>query len=71
MLEAATRLHAYAVNPRCDLVTPDLCIAAHARGFKVLVWTVDRPEQMRALIEAGVDGIMTNYPDRMRSVLDA
>lgn len=71
MLEAASRLHAYAVNPRFDLATPDLCIAAHARGFKVLVWTVDQPEQMRALIEAGVDGIMTNYPDRMRSVLDA
>lgn len=71
MLEAAARLHAYAVNPRFDLATPDLCIAAHARGFKVLVWTVDQPEQMRALIEAGVDGIMTNYPDRMRSVLDA
>ncbi len=71
MLEAAARLHAYAVNPRFDLATPDFCIAAHARGFKVLVWTVDRPEQMRALIDAGVDGIMTNYPDRMRSVLDA
>jgi glycerophosphoryl diester phosphodiesterase len=71
MLEAAARLHAYAVNPRCDLATPDFCIAAHARGFKVLVWTVDAPGQMLALIDAGVDGIMTNYPDRMRSVLGA
>jgi glycerophosphoryl diester phosphodiesterase len=71
MLEAAARLHAYAVNPRYDLATRDLCAAAHERGFKVLVWTVDAPEAMRALIDAGVDGIMTNYPDRMRSVLDA
>ncbi|MFZ0660658.1 MAG: glycerophosphodiester phosphodiesterase family protein [Candidatus Binataceae bacterium] len=71
MLEAAARLHAYAVNPRRDLATPDFCIAAHARGFKVLVWTVDAPAQMLALIDAGVDGIMTNYPDRMRSVLGA
>lgn len=71
MLEAATRMNAYAVNPRYDLATPEFCAAAHERGFKVLVWTVDVPEAMRMLIEAGVDGIMTNYPDRMRSVLGA
>jgi glycerophosphoryl diester phosphodiesterase len=69
MLEAAERMHAYAINPRYDLVTRDLCAAAHEHGFKVLVWTVDVPEAMRILIDAGVDGIMTNYPDRTRSVL--
>ncbi|HVA77745.1 MAG TPA: glycerophosphodiester phosphodiesterase family protein [Candidatus Binataceae bacterium] len=68
MLEAAQRMHAYAVNPRFDLATREFCAAAHERGFKVFVWTVDAPEAMRALIDAGVDGIMTNYPDRMRSV---
>lgn len=71
MLEAAARMHAYAINPRYDLVTPGLCTTAHERGFKVLVWTVDVPDAMRTLIDAGVDGIMTNYPDRMRSVLGA
>ncbi len=40
-----------------------------ARGLKVLVWTVDAPEAMRILIAAGVDGIMTNYPARLRDVL--
>jgi len=33
------------------------------------VWTVDKPEDMRALISAGVDGIMTNYPARLREVV--
>ncbi len=63
MLDAAQRMHAYAVNPRFDLATRAFCAAAHERGFKVFVWTVDAPEAMRALIDAGVDGIMTNYPD--------
>jgi glycerophosphoryl diester phosphodiesterase len=35
----------------------------------VLVWTVDAPELMRLLIGYGVDGIMTNYPARLREVL--
>jgi glycerophosphoryl diester phosphodiesterase len=69
MLEAAARMKAYAVNPRFDLATRELCDAAHARGFKVLVWTVDEHDAMRVLIDAGVDGIMTNYPERLRDVL--
>jgi glycerophosphoryl diester phosphodiesterase len=33
------------------------------------VWTINEPEQMRRLISAGVDGIMTDYPDRLVAVL--
>jgi glycerophosphoryl diester phosphodiesterase len=69
MLDTAARLSAYAVNPRYDLVTSELCDTAHARGLKVLVWTVDAPELMRLLIGCGVDGIMTNYPARLQEVL--
>ena len=70
MLDAAARLSAYAINPRFDLVTRELCDMAHARALKVLVWTVDAPELMRLLIGWGVDGIMTNYPARLREVLN-
>jgi glycerophosphoryl diester phosphodiesterase len=69
MFDAAAQLSAYAVNPRYDLVTSELCNTAHARGLKVLVWTVDVPELMRLLIGCGVDGIMTNYPARLQEVL--
>jgi glycerophosphoryl diester phosphodiesterase len=37
--------------------------AAHARGVRVDVWTVDEPEMIRALANAGVDAIVTNVPD--------
>jgi glycerophosphoryl diester phosphodiesterase len=35
----------------------------------VVAWTINEPEQMRRLIAAGVDGIITDYPDRLLSVL--
>ncbi|MGO9607230.1 MAG: glycerophosphodiester phosphodiesterase [Candidatus Binataceae bacterium] len=66
MFEVAARLGAYAINPRFDLATRDFCETAHGHGLKVLVWTVDAPGTMRMLIDNGVDGIMTNYPERMR-----
>lgn len=68
LLAAATEIEAYSIHPRHDLVTEDLCIAAHQRGLSVYTWTVDDPAVMRRLIAEGVDGIMTNYPDRLRSV---
>jgi glycerophosphoryl diester phosphodiesterase len=65
----AVAMRAYAINPHFEIVTADLCIAAHQRGFKVYTWTVDSEPKMRALIESGVDGIMTNYPERLRAVM--
>ena len=44
--------------------------AAHAHGLAVQVWTVDEPEQMRALIARGADGIQTDRPDLLRALLD-
>jgi glycerophosphoryl diester phosphodiesterase len=50
-------------------LTPALVRDAHAIGIGVLPWTVDAPEDMRRLIDMGVDGIITDYPDRLRRVL--
>ena len=69
LLDAASAMRAHAVNPRYDLADVAFCREAHARGLAVLVWTVDVPAAMRTLIDAGVDGIMTNYPARLRDVL--
>ncbi len=43
---------------------------AHGLGLEVVVWTVNDPARMRALIDLGVDGIITDYPGRLRRVLD-
>jgi len=42
---------------------------AHAHGLKVIPWTCDDPATMEALIDLGVDGIITDYPDRLRAIL--
>jgi glycerophosphoryl diester phosphodiesterase len=42
---------------------------AHALGLKVLPWTVNDRPGMRRLIDLGVDGIITDYPDRLREVM--
>jgi len=51
------------------LVTPRFVRAAHARAIAVQVWTVDDPAQMTALLDMGVDGLMTDHPTRLRDVL--
>lgn len=41
--------------------------SAHARGLKVWVYTIDDPELARHLVAAGVDGVITNDPERLRN----
>jgi glycerophosphoryl diester phosphodiesterase len=42
---------------------------AHRLGLTVVVWTVNDPKDMASLAELGVDGIVTDYPNRLREVL--
>lgn len=65
----ALRVGARQVAPRADLVTPELIERAHGEGLQVVTWTANDPDHMRALIAAGVDGIMTDYPERLVRVV--
>ena len=51
-----------------DLNAQDLAVA-HGLGLKVLPWTVNERSDMSRLIDLGVDGIITDYPDRLRGVM--
>jgi glycerophosphoryl diester phosphodiesterase len=48
---------------------PDDVAAAKALGLKVIPWTVNERTDMERLIALGVDGIITDYPDRLRAVM--
>jgi len=50
-------------------VTAENVKEAHALGLKVIPWTVNSPAEMGRLIDLGVDGLITDYPDRARPVL--
>ncbi len=50
-------------------VDEDSIKLAHELGLRVNVWTVNEPDRMRQLIMMGVDGIITDYPDRLRRLL--
>ena len=45
--------------------------AIHARGWKAWVWTVDDPRRMEQLVQAKVDGIITNRPSLARQTINA
>jgi glycerophosphoryl diester phosphodiesterase len=57
------------LSPEYPLVDRALVDRAHTLGLNVFPWTVDRADDMRAQIADGVDGIITNYPATLRSVL--
>ena len=55
--------------PHFTGITKEFVEAARERNLKVHVWTVNEAAEMRRLLEAGVDGIMTDYPDRLLSLI--
>jgi glycerophosphoryl diester phosphodiesterase len=46
-----------------------LLAEAQGLGLKVIPWTVNNPADMARLMDWGVDGIITDYPDRLRELM--
>ena len=53
------------INPESAFVTKRLVRGAHEKGLKVFVWTLDDPKKIEKIKALGVDGIFSNYPDRL------
>ncbi|HMI53952.1 MAG TPA: glycerophosphodiester phosphodiesterase family protein [Candidatus Saccharimonadales bacterium] len=64
-LDAALEVGARQVVVRGDLVTPWMIAEARRKDLQVVCWTINHPAHMRSLVAAGVDGIMSDYPDRL------
>jgi glycerophosphoryl diester phosphodiesterase len=64
-IERALEVGARQLAVRANLVTPALLAEARKKDLQVVCWTVNHPAHMRLLMEAGVDGIMSDYPDRL------
>jgi glycerophosphoryl diester phosphodiesterase len=63
---AARDVAAAFVSPSDGMTSPSVVTAAHEAGLGVIVWTVNDPDEMHALDELGVDGIVTDRPDLLR-----
>jgi glycerophosphoryl diester phosphodiesterase len=63
------RLAAEAWHPHYRLLNRVIARAVHQAGYRINVWTVDRPAVMRRLIRLGVDGIITDEPDLLCTLL--
>jgi glycerophosphoryl diester phosphodiesterase len=49
-------------------VDPDLIAESHRLGLAVVVWTVNKPDDIARMIDMGVDGIISDHPDLLRKV---
>jgi glycerophosphoryl diester phosphodiesterase len=50
-------------SPYFPLVTKNLVDDCHQKGMKIIPWTINDKSKIQDLIEMGVDGIITDYPD--------
>ncbi len=64
-LTKALEVGARQLAVRGDLVSPSMIKEARRHDLQVVCWTVNHPAHLRLLMEAGVDGIMSDYPDRV------
>jgi len=56
-------------SPDFRALTPETCAAARGLGLRVIPWTVNEPGDIRRVLGLGVDGIISDYPDRVKQAL--
>ncbi len=65
LAEIAAQADAWALSSAIHHTNQALVDDARARGLKVMVWTADKPEEIEKARSLKVDGIISNYPDRL------
>lgn len=69
-LEVAKALHADALHPFSMYINEDLVKKTHDAGMLLNAWTINAPRAIDKMIDLGVDGIITNFPDVVNGVLE-
>lgn len=65
-IAVAKELNAVAINPNFRTLTQANTEKIQEEGLKVYTWTVNEPVDIQRMKDFGVDGIITNYPERVR-----
>lgn len=61
----AEEIDAYCINPYHGHLTPEYVSEAHDKGFYVYPWTINQPNDIQKAVKLGVDGVISDYPDRV------
>lgn len=70
LVKTAQKAGARQLCIQASILTSELVDQAHGADLQVATWTINDSQGMRAAVHAGVDGIMTDLPDRLRAILE-
>ncbi|EMY77841.1 glycerophosphodiester phosphodiesterase family protein [Leptospira weilii serovar Ranarum str. ICFT] len=68
-LQKTLEVKADIISPYFLYVTKEFVQEVHSHKISVIPWTVNDPEDMKKLIDAGVDGMISDYPDRLAHII--
>lgn len=68
-LPVAKQIEAFSIHPWHEAVTKNVVTTLHKERVAVVVYTVDRPEDIVRIVACGVDGIISDYPDRVTAIV--
>lgn len=66
-MEWATEFNAAIIHPHFSLLTADNCKLAKEKGFQINTWTVNSMQDIERIKKMGIDGIISDFPDRIKS----
>ena len=69
-LELVGRFHADAIHPYLPSIDETIVQACHENGVEINAWTINSPEDIQRAIDLGIDGIITDVPDKVREALE-
>ena len=66
---STNELSSYSYHPEINHVSKEDIEKLYAKGIKIFVWTVNKEEDLNYLVELGVDGVISDYPDIMKELI--
>ena len=67
IIKKSRELNAMAIHPKFSILNKKAVDRMHSSGFLVYSWTINKPKDIKRAIQWGVDGIITDFPDRVPS----
>ena len=65
VIDIAIKLDAVAIHPNFSSLDQEIVNTIHKAGFKIYSWTINEPASISNAIKFGIDGIITDFPDRI------